>query len=156
CGGPVARMKRSVIRDWTRHSIGCWGQGTDLNVGQLGAPKLPYASRIVLTAILRQDSSYRRNDERGESRTRGTRLCFTELMNIIDADSLRLAQLIPDSAPSATISRVSPRRGTKMIGNSARLAIAPLAVLLALMPVRAPAQTSHDDVQKFFQSYFET
>jgi hypothetical protein len=43
-----------------------------------------------------------------------------------------------------------------MIGNSARFAIAPLALLLALLPVRAPAQTSHDDVQKFFQSYFET
>jgi uncharacterized protein (DUF885 family) len=43
-----------------------------------------------------------------------------------------------------------------MIGNSARFAIAPLALLLALLPVRAPAQTCHDDVQKFFQSYFET
>ncbi len=41
-----------------------------------------------------------------------------------------------------------------MIRNSARLAI-PLAVLLALLPLRAQAQTPHDDVQKFFQSYFE-
>jgi uncharacterized protein (DUF885 family) len=43
-----------------------------------------------------------------------------------------------------------------MIENSARFAIAPLALLLALLPVRAPAQTYHDEVQKFFQSYFET
>ena len=43
-----------------------------------------------------------------------------------------------------------------MTRNSARFAIPPLAVLLALLPVRAPAQTSHDDVQKFFQSLFET
>lgn len=43
-----------------------------------------------------------------------------------------------------------------MIGNSARFAIAPLLTLLVLLPVRAPAQTSHDEVQKFFQSYFET
>jgi uncharacterized protein (DUF885 family) len=42
-----------------------------------------------------------------------------------------------------------------MTGNSARFAIAPLALLLALLPVRAPAQMSRDQVQKLFQCYFD-
>jgi uncharacterized protein (DUF885 family) len=43
-----------------------------------------------------------------------------------------------------------------MTRTSVRISIPSLAVLFALLALRAAAQTPHDDAQKFFQSFFET